>query len=372
MRIAVAVTNDLTTDQRVQRTIASLLSMGVDVTFIGRELPNSQPFNPSYQTTRFRLPFNQGALFYAAYNLRLFWHLLWTKYDGYIANDLDTLLAVGMASRLKGRPFLYDSHEFFTGVPEIQHSRFIKSTWRFIEKLFYHRAVERVTVNASIARLLSSAYGGEEPKIVRNIGKRPGKIEEKTREELGLPTDKFIFINQGAGINIERGMEEAVEAVSTLNNAVLLIVGNGDAVPALKARVKVLQIEDRVIFRDKVPYAELLSYTRLADVGLSLDKPTSINYMYSLPNKLFDYIHSDIPVLTSEVVEVKRIVEEYGIGRIVNSGNVAALREGMEKMMSASHEKYSSGIARAKSELNWPQERLILEGALESLIKQAK
>ncbi|NVK28931.1 MAG: glycosyltransferase [Flavobacteriia bacterium] len=368
-RIAVAVTNDLTTDQRVQRTISVLQDLGAEVTFIGRLLPNSQPFTPDYRIRRFKLMFKSGALFYATYNLRLFWHLLWTKYDGYVANDLDTLLAVGLASAIKRKPFIYDSHEFFTGVPEIQDRPAVVKTWKWIERKFYHKAQARVTVNESISRLLSNAYGGEEPAVVRNIGKRPDRVEELSRQDLGLPEEAFIFINQGAGINVDRGMEEALEAIEPLSGAVLLIVGNGDAVPRLKRQVVELGIEKKVIFVDKVPYARLLSYTRVANVGLSLDKPTSINYMYSLPNKLFDYLHSDIPVLTSQVVEVKKIVDEYNVGITVNSSSVEALREGLKKMMDSPSDRFNKGIARAKAELNWPQERKVLADLLRPFLK---
>lgn len=372
LKIAIAVTNDLVTDQRVQRTIASLQSMGVEVEFIGRLLPGSSNFNPEYPTRRFKLWFKRGALFYANYNLRLFWHLLTHKFDAYIANDLDTLLAVGLASRIKRKPFIYDSHEFFTGVPEIQDSALIKGVWKFIEKRFYHKAVARITVNDSIAELLVEAYGGELPTVVRNIGMRPQVVVEKTRAELNLPEDAFIFINQGAGINIERGMEEAVDAIEQVKGAVLLIVGNGDAVPKLKATVEQRGMHNKVIFVPKMPYAELLSFTRAADVGLSLDKPTSINYMYSLPNKLFDYIHSDLPVLTSKVIEVKRIVETHEVGLTVDSSRVDELRNGMMKMMKAGRASFEPGLKKAKSELTWEREREVLERVLSQLINSQK
>lgn len=366
-KIAVAVTNDLSTDNRVQRSIAALRSAGVEVVFIGRKLPTSQPFNPEYATVRFTLFFKKGALFYAEYNLRLFLFLLLNKFDGYLANDLDTLLAMGMMSGIKRVPFVYDSHEYFTGVPEIQGRPTVIKVWSWIEKRFYHKASARITVNTSIAELLMETYGGDLPFVVRNIGVRPPQVANRTRSELGLPEGKFIFINQGAGINVDRGMEEAVDAIEPLD-AVLLIVGNGDAVPKLKQTVEERGMQDKVIFVGKVPYNELLSYTRLANVGLSLDKPTSVNYKFSLPNKLFDYLHSGIPVLTSQVVEVKRIVDTYQVGVTVNSADVEALRAGMVEMMDTPSDKFEEGITKAQKELTWDQERVVLLEALGPLI----
>lgn len=372
MRIAVAVTNDLSTDQRVQRTIRFLKSRGAEVTFIGRKLPNSVPFDPGYKTLRFSLPFLAGALFYASYNLRLLWHLLFTKYDLYIANDADTLLAVGIASRLKRVPFVYDSHEFFTGVPEIQDKPVVIATWRWIEKTFYHKAAARITVNRSIAGLLQKAYGGEEPFVLRNIGERPSEIIRTTRAEAGIPEDVFVVINQGAGINVDRGMEEALDAVSMLEGVLLLIVGNGDAVPVLKATAAQRGMENKVKFVDKMPYNQLLGYTELADVGLSLDKPTSVNYQFSLPNKLFDYIHSNIPVITSEVVEVKRIVDEYEVGLTVDSSNPKAIADAIEKMRESGTAVYSEALRKAASELNWDHERNVLAEVLTPLLNVQK
>lgn len=372
MRIAIAVTNDLSTDQRVQRTIDTLQKLGYEVTFIGRKLPTSLPFNPTYKTVRFKLPFTKGAAFYASYNLRLCWHLLFRKYDVYLANDADTLLAMGLCASLKSVPFVYDSHEFFTGVPEIQDKPAVIKTWKWIERTFYPKAKARITVNESIASLLVDAYGGASPAVVRNIGKRPDHIVKTTRKAIGLPEDAFVVINQGAGINVDRGMEEALEAVATLQDVVLLIVGNGDAVPKLKEEVEKRGIPEKVKFVGKVPYAELLGFTALADVGLSLDKPTSINYQYSLPNKLFDYLHTGIPVITSKVVEVKRIVDEYSVGITVDSSNPSEIAAAIEDMRNSDKRKYEAGIERAQKELNWNQERKVLEDIFTPLLKVQK
>ncbi len=371
-RIALAVTNDLATDQRVQRTISVLLDLGFEVTFIGRQLPGSLPFNPTYKTRRFKLPFTRGALFYAAYNLRLFGYLIAKKFDYYLVNDLDTLLAMGLAAQLKRIPFVYDSHEFFTGSPEIQDRPNVIRTWRWIEKKFYGKAIERITVNQSIAELLQSTYGGDPPKVVRNIGMRPDHVAQKSRQDLGLPEDAFILINQGSGINMDRGMEEALLAIKDIDKAVLLIVGGGDVIPYLKQQVAERNLDGKVIFVNKVPYAELLSYTRLADCGLSLDKPKSINYKFSLPNKLFDYLHSGIPVISSQVVEVKRIVEEFEVGYTVDSSNVPQLAVTIQKMMNADREQFFKGIQRAQKELNWDQERKVLEVIFTPLLNVQK
>src|SRR5436853_2609137 len=118
MRIIVSVVSDLVTDQRVHRTATSLHKKGCDVVLVGRRKKDSADVSRDYKTVRFRLWWEKGALFYASYNLRLFFFLLFTKSDALVANDLDTLLPNFLISKLKGSKLYYDSHEYFTEVPE--------------------------------------------------------------------------------------------------------------------------------------------------------------------------------------------------------------------------------------------------------------
>ena len=118
-KITISVINDLATDQRVYRTCSLLIEMGFSITLIGRKLPNSLPINRPYKTKRFKFIINKGPLFYLAYNIRLFFYLLFTHQDILWANDLDTLLANSLISWIKNKPLIYDSHELFTETAEV-------------------------------------------------------------------------------------------------------------------------------------------------------------------------------------------------------------------------------------------------------------
>lgn len=133
--------------------------------------------------------------------------------------------------------------------------------------------------------------------------------------------DKKIILLQGAGINVDRGAEEAVASMAFIDNAILLIIGGGDVILQLKQMVIKGNLSSKIIFIDKLPPDELAAWTKLADIGLTLDKDTNINYRLSLPNKIFDYIHAGIPVLTSNLIEVKKIVENYNVGKVTEDHN---------------------------------------------------
>lgn len=358
-RIIISTSNDISTDNRVHKVAMVLLELGYDVLWVGRELPGSMPLNRPYQTKRFSLKFNKGALFYANFNLRLFWFLVFKKADVFLSNDLDTLWPNYLASRLRGKKLIYDTHEYFLGVPEIQNRPLVKWVWTRIERHIFPKLRYAFTVNESIADLYLTDYV-RRPMVFRNIS-MPPKIERwKTRTELGLPEEKFIFINQGSGMNIDRGLEEALQAIELVDNAILLFVGSGDAIPMLKEEAKQRNLEAKVKFVDRVPYEELLQYTHAADVGLSLDKDTNINYKYSLPNKLFDYIFCQKPVLVSRVVEVAGIVNRYKIGLVAADYRAETIADLMKEMMAQGPLPYEVALQTAANALNWNNEKKIL------------
>ena len=355
-RIIISTTNDITTDNRVNKVALLLLSLGYQVHWIGRILPGSSPLNRPYKTTRMRLIFKSGGLFYAEFQLRLFFKLLVHRPEILLSNDLDSVLPNFLISRLLRIPLVYDSHEYFCGVPEIQ-GRWVKKVWLTLERFIFPRLEHIWTVNESIAELYESDYG-KRPRVFRNISPIPA-VEKVSRTSLGLPEQGFIAINQGSGMNVDRGLEEALEAISGMPDWRLLLVGSGDAIPALKLKVQDKGWSDKVIFIGRVPYTTLLQYTRCADVGLSLDKDTNINYRFSLPNKLFDYLHCDLPVVTSKVREVAKIVEEFGIGLTVNPEDIDALRNSIMAVV-ASKKSYCAAIEKAQKSLTWEKEQVSL------------
>jgi len=305
--------------------------------------------------------FTKGPIFYAEYNIRLFLYLLFHKADILVANDLDTLLANYLASLFRKRKLVYDSHEYFTGVPEIINRPFVKASWESIEKWIFPKLKVIYTVNESIAKLYKDQYG-KEIKVIRNVSNKLELKTKKTREELGLPRDKKIIILQGAGINIDRGAEEALLAMQYIDNAIFLIIGSGDVIDTLKEMVTELNIKDKVLILGRLPYSEMMHYTQIADLGLTLDKDTNINYRYSLPNKVFDYIQAGIPVLASNLVEVANVVKSYHVGEIVESHEPFVIAKKIIEMLNdGQNAVWEENLKAAAEELCWENESLKLK-----------
>jgi len=353
----VCVTNDLVTDQRVHKTCLTLQKCGFFTIEVGRMLPESLPLQRPYVTKRFKLCFRKGPQFYAEYNIRLFFYLLFAKVDLIFANDLDTLPAAFLAAKIRRKKIIYDTHEYFTETPELVHRPKVQAIWQKIENFIFPKLQFIFTVNDSIAELYKKKYN-KNLQVVRNIPPTYIPPRLKTRKELDLPENKHILILQGTGINKDRGAEEVLTAMQYLQNCILLIIGSGDVLPALQKMTKELQLENKVIFKTKMPFEELRQYTCNSDLGLAIDKDTNLNYHFSLPNKLFDYIHAGIPVLASDLPELKKIINRYDIGYFLQNHDPKNIAATIEYIFENA-ERYKtvkSNTEKAREQLCWENE----------------
>jgi glycosyltransferase involved in cell wall biosynthesis len=315
--VTFSVTSCICYDRRVLKMASVVAGLGCNVTIIGRRSGRSCDINElKFKTIRFRMIFRKGFLFYAFFNIRLFFRLLFGKNDFLVANDLDTLLPNYLISRFRKIPLVYDSHEYFTGVPEIQNRPFVKWAWKTIERSIFPNLRNIFTVSDSIADKYYQEYGIR-PIIVRNFAESSDGIKIFTREEIGIGPENLFVVLQGTGINADRGGEELIDAMKMTDGIVLMIIGSGDLLPILKAKVRDLDISNKVRFIPALPWEEMMRYSKSADAGLSLDKDTNVNYRFSLPNKLFDYISAGIPVIAGNLQEIKKIIEENECGIII-------------------------------------------------------
>lgn len=309
-RIVISVTNDLSSDQRVSRVSTTLQDRGYDVLVVGRKRKASVPLKAkSYRERRLRLMIEKGPLFYVAFNIRLFFFLLTRKTDIFWANDMDVLLANTLAAKLRGKRLLYDSHEYWTEIPELIARPKVRRIWHWLEKRLFPKVDRAATVNQSIADIYAEKY----KKPVHSIRNLPFlKPEPAKKTEPG-----HILIYQGA-LNIGRGLELMIEAMSHLPDYQLRILGYGPVENDLRDQAVKAGVEDRVRFYGLIPFEELHPITQEASMGMSIEEDMGASYHYALPNKLFDYIQAGVPVLVSDLPEMRRVVEDYRVGEILS------------------------------------------------------
>lgn len=370
-RVAFSVTNCICFDQRVLKIAETVSNLDCEITIIGRrsgECCNKSkvPFN----TKRFRMLFKRSFFFYMFINIRLFFYLLFHKYDLLVANDLDTLLPNFLVSKLKRVPLVYDSHEYYTGLPEIRHRLFVKWVWTTIEEFIFPRIKYVMTVCNSIADQYESKYKIR-PVVVRNCARTVSGITGYSRQELGIKEDFLLLIFQGGGINIDRGGEELIEAIRTTENVNLFIIGSGDVWQILKDKVSKLGISDRIRLIPKMPWEEMIRYTLSADAGLTIDKDTNLNYHFILPNKLFDYIASGIAVIASDLIEVRKIIEGNDCGIIIPSVSPEEISKAIIRLRDDRQllNKMKQNSVVASEKLTWNAESVKVTEFYKTIIK---
>jgi glycosyltransferase involved in cell wall biosynthesis len=372
-QVAFSVTNCICHDQRVLKIAATVRNLKCDLTIIGRNSGDCcNSYSVPFWTHRFRMIFKRGFLFYAFFNIRLFGFLLLHKYDMLVSNDLDTLLPNYLVSKLKHLPLIYDSHEYFTGVPEIQDRPLVRWVWKRIEKYVFPELKHVMTVSDSIARRYESEYGFK-PLTVRNCSIKTEKIIPFSREQLEIDPDHILLILQGTGINVDRGGEELIDAVSLTDKVSLLVIGAGDQFGFLIEKMANMGLAGQIKFIKKLEWKELMRYTRSADAGLSLDKNSNVNYNFSLPNKVFDYISAGIPVIATNLPEIAKIVNEYNCGILISepapeeiSKAIIKLRDNRDLLTELKH-----NAAIASETLNWENESLKVVELYRSVLKSS-
>lgn len=356
-KIIVSVTNDLATDMRVDKICNTLMELNFEVILIGRILPDSIRIRRIYQTRRFKLWFNKGPLFYANYNLRLFFFLLFTKADAYWSNDLDTLLANHIVSKWKKKKLIFDSHEYYTEVPELVNRPKVQKFWKKIERKILPKLQNVLTVSQSIADLYQKEYGID-VKLLRNV---PKQNAQSFKVENLKVDNKKVIIYQGA-INVNRGIEFMVKAMSHLDNCVLYLIGKGDVSNEITQLIQTEKLTNKVKKIGEVPFEKLHSYTIQADLGLSLEEDKGLNYRFALPNKVFNYIHANVPVLVSNLPEMSNLVNQYQVGETISTHEPQQIAEKIKQMLGNETQltTYKNNCKKAALDLNWEKEKQVI------------
>ena len=385
-KIIISVTNDLTTDQRVHKVCTSLQKIGFDILLVGRKLENSQNLERNYKTHRIDLFFNKGFLFYAEYNFRLFFYLLFKRKTILLSNDLDTLLPNYLVSKFQKKKLVYDSHELFTEVPELVNRPKTQNIWLKLEQKILPKLKNTYTVCESIADYYNDKYKTDF-KVIRNIpvyqenfatlaetsrslrlsesqNPKP-KIQNQLCDFATLQENKII-IYQGA-INIGRGLELMLKTIQYLDNHIFWIIGDGDILEELKEFVNKKKLSKKIKFFGKLKPSELKKITPKADLGLSIEEDLGLNYRFALPNKIFDYIHANIPVLVSDLPEMKRIVIDYQVGEIIKDREPKKLANQIKKILESDISSVKENLQKATQKLQWKNEEKVLQNIFNNL-----
>lgn len=347
--IVITVTNDLTYDQRMQKTATSLSFAGYDVTLIGRQFSHSVVLKEKpYRQARLRCVFNTGKLFYLEYNLRLFLFLLRLKFDIVCAVDLDTIVPCYFSAKIKQAKLVYDAHEYFTEVPEVINRPMVKKTWEWVEQTFVPKADLMYTVSPTLAKLFSEKYN-------RHVGVILNAPLLALNTKNG--TKKTAYILYQGALNEGRGIEAMIEAMKDINLP-LWLAGEGDLSASLRQKVKQQKLEDKIIFLGYVSPEKLKEITAQATIGINLLENKGLSYYYSLSNKFFDYIQARTPQICIAFPEYKALNKTQPVALLINECKPDTISKAVNRLLAdnALYTEIQKNCDFWAGKLNWQNE----------------
>jgi glycosyltransferase involved in cell wall biosynthesis len=347
-KIYFTVTNELTYDQRMHRICTSLAENGYDVTLVGRTLSSSLPLiEKRFKQKRIRCWFTKGKMFYAEYNLRLFFFLLIKKIDAICAIDLDTIVPCHTISRLKSIPRIYDAHELFTELKEVITRPGIHKIWKQVEKRFVPKFKLGYTVSEGIAEEFQRRYKVDY-KTIRNV---PVLLPLAAVE----PTERFI-VYQGA-VNEARGFEYLIPAMQWVNSR-LVICGDGNFMPQLKKLISDYKLEDKIELKGMLPPTELLSIAQQAHIAVAVPEKEGLNQYMALPNKFFDYFHAGLPQVTVNYPEYYKLNAQYEVAVLIEDLNPKTIAAALNNLLANDviYNRLKQNCLKARQALNWQHE----------------
>lgn len=278
----------------------------------------------------------------------------------------------------KSKPLLvYDSHEFtiYDGHTSKAKSLLITLAERFLIK----RSVFTIEVGDIIADEVQRIHKmSKRPVVVRNIPNL-WKLDfdeiQRTREELCscLNVDENTFwISVHGGITPNRGIEVIIRALPYMPGVCLLVLGNGaeDYLAHLKKIAQDLCVDDRIVFHAAVPLSELYKYLAAVNVGYVGIENGCKSLYYCLPNKFFENIQAQTPIVCSNFPEMKKICDQYEIGMTVNPDDIQEISKAILQMKNDDvlYKKFKTNCMAAKEELCWEKERVTLLRAYKEII----
>lgn len=347
-RLVFTVTNDLTYDQRMIRICTSLSTAGYHVTLVGRRQNKSIPLGAApFHQKRLSCFFEKGKAFYAEYNIRLFFYLLFKKASLICAIDLDTILPCYFAAKLKGVKKVYDAHELFCEMKEIVTRPRVYKIWKRIERFAVPKFVHGYTVNNLIADEFAKMYR-REYEVIRSVPLlKPFTIPEKK--------EKYILY-QGA-VNEGRSFETIIPAFKQIG-ARLLIAGDGNFMQQAVQLVKENQLTEKVIFLGKITPEKLFDCTINASIGLTIFENKGLSNYYSLANRFFDYIHAGIPQLCVDYPAYADLNKTFNIAVLIKDLDSQSIAKHINHMLTDEqlYCELQKNCMRARQELNWQHE----------------
>lgn len=393
-RVVMVVNNGMVNDARVLKSAHTLTRAGADVVVLGVASPGRErqeawaggvrfvrlPFVPARGVTpayvRWALARRLGRLAKAAHWRR---SLPVTRYyarafapelrrlapDVVHVHDVHLLACVHEAfGGSPGRPaVIYDAHEYVASLAVSgARTQRVVDGWASLERDHVGLADRVITVSPAIADRIREDSGlASRPAVVYNaplVWPTP-RTSRDLRAEAGVGPDQTLVVYSGA-LSAARGVDTVVRALPDLPSVVLAVVAvphPHPMAPALTSLARTLGVGQRLRFVPPVPSHEVPAYLGGADVGVSPIVGDSVSYDLALPNKLFEFVHAGLPIVTSDLAAMGEFVRAHGLGEVFRQGDARSCADAIRRVLATPPAPASPALRR---EYSWQGQEAVL------------
>ena len=370
-KVLITFLGNINFDTRCFNLYTSIKNCGLDAEFLGFDWLTEGFESVKGAETVYKLNKKFPTIFfYLKFYSILKFNLLKRKYDIVFAEDLYCLPLCVILGKLKGAKVIYDCRELFGFLAGLKDKPFIQKLWRTIEKFFINKADLVLVTGKMDDDFLKKEYHLINTLVLRNLPlfKKSDSLID-LYSKLQIDKNKKILLYQGVVVH-GRGLKMIFEVLRKSEDYVLIILGDGEHLMYYKDLSKSLSIENKVFFAGKISQNELLNYTSSAFIGLSLIENLSLSYYYALPNKLFEYIMAEIPVLVTNLPQMKQIVEQYKVGFVVEENQLDSIINSLNRLLKDDlfYNQLKENCKAASKILCWENEFKLLENKIQEFL----
>lgn len=252
--------------------------------------------------------------------------------DVVVAHDVPMLPVGAWLADRCGARLVFDSHELWT---EKNFPRAWRDAWARVERRHVGRCDAVITVNASIAGELECRHGIARVHVITNAAPAPPAQARSLRERCGVPAGSRVLLYQGS-FSAGRQLPQCVEAMHMVQtgDVHLVLLGDGVLRTTLRRAAARGAARGRIHVLPAVPQDELLAWTASADAGLVPYVADCMNNRLCTPNKLYEFIAAGLPILASDLPELRAAIVGNGLGMVADLGSPMLIARAIDDFLS--------------------------------------
>ncbi len=305
--------SDLSLDARVWKEVRSLTALGYRVRLIGCRYETERASTWSVDGIQVTtIPFGtrrRVSLIRRGISLLWMWlEIVRTKASVYHSHNIHPGPAVWLAAMPRRAGLIYDAHELYGELRERRGLRAeaARRTGALLERFMVRRSGGIITTNEARAAELTKRHGVTGITVLANV---PNRVDILAPLNPGYPPNVPVLLYQGGIYARQRAFEPTVRALRLLEDVHLAIMGFGrdSELALIKEWAELNCVSNRVHLYGPRPFDQLVHTASAATIGIVPIRPYNMNTYLADTNKLFEYLMAGIPVVASNLPELRRV-----------------------------------------------------------------